>query len=154
MSAYTFRIPGDYHGDYLKLIPGRDYRKSFNLSSPGRTTNLEAWSIQAIASSVVKVKVWISNMLTVPFFNDSEHWNWTEPVQTPSVGNLWIPSTSIPEFVISPGQNYFTQGEMLDTAQFLMFQLMPDFPTDSKHILDSAGNPVEEIAFSLALTFR
>ena len=154
MSMYTIRITDEKCSDYVKLIPGGEYRRAINLSQPGPICVMNSWSIHAIASADIAVKCWISSFLHMPFDNKTESKGWTTPPPNSEVGDLWLPCTSISDFTISAGNNYFAQGEWNDIAQFLMFQLSPSFPVNSKQLTDSQGIPVDEIALSLAITFR
>lgn len=154
MSMYTIRVVDDRNCDYIKLIPGGEYRRALNLSQPGPICVMNSWSIQAMASANVAVKCWISSFIHMPFNDKTENKGWKSPTPNADVGDLWLPCTSIADFTVSPGTNYFAQGEWNDIAQFLMFQLSPSFPVDSKKLTDSQGIPVDEIAFSLAITFR
>lgn len=152
MGVYSYRYPFQFDRKYASLIPGREYKAAINLCTMDCSTNIYAWSIQAVSSAPVDVKCYMANMLEVPFNEYTEHRGWVPPVVTPDVGRLWIPCTSIPDFQVSPGVNYFKQGEMADTAQFLMFHIKPQASDDDK--TDTYGEAVERVAFSMVLTFR
>ena len=154
MSMYTIRVVNDKNLDYIKLIPGGEYRRAINLAQPGPICVMDSWSIHAMASADVAIKCWVSNFLHMPFDNKTENKDWITPEPNSDVGDLWVPCTSIADFTVSPGTNYFKQGEWKDIAQFLLFQISPSFPPSSKKLTDSQGIPVDEIAFSLAITFR
>ena len=153
MGVFTYRL-APRSENYEILTPGQDYRFGLNLGRVGSSANMQAWSIHAQASARVDVQCYIANILKRPFDEYTDNRGWLAPAPNPDVGDLWVPCTSIPNFSVTPEGIYFQQGEFTDTAQFLMFHLMPQFPATSDKKTDTAGNPVETVALQLAVTFR
>lgn len=140
MGMYTFKFPIHFDQNYTILNPGGSHRHRINLAQAAYN-RMDICSIHAIASGSVTVNTWMSNIPTLPFDHTTLSQNWETPELSP-VGNLWVPCSSIPEFIIQVGTNYFQQFEFVDACTFLMFEFTAS---------DTEPKPV---AFSLSICFK
>ncbi len=138
---YTFCIPKNFSDNYVKLTGGREYHEKINLSQAQYET-MTGCSIQAVASSPVKVEAWMSNIPSFPFNELTDRMNWTTPAPS-AIGDLWVPCTSIDPFTVMPGANFFQRYDFTDVCSFLLLTY------------STLGIPVNtEVAFSLRICFK
>lgn len=100
---HTLFFPAELTEDIMRLSAGEVINTVANLDALSKRATPSNYSLQAIASSDVRVDVFMSNLMS------------TDP-DSP----MWMPCPSIPSFTIHAGENLFFQNAFDVTCGYLL----------------------------------